>query len=211
MDDLGPADDRVEHAEFAPTRIGGRRRRGWGPLLIAGWVAVLGAVVGAGAIGRAIDGSPRARPSLVAAGMPSPRPTIAAEAAPELRPTAGPARSSEPDPLAYEVSSDPTGLAITGTILARPAVWVFVSIQTLGGDVITWRSLSVEDPNGGIRPDRTPSFELHVPLAATLAGGPLVVEVNAYNNIGRKIGSVRQTYDERAGHNPIRIGTSVVR
>ena len=202
MDDPGPADDRVEHAEFAPTRIGGRGRRGWGWLLIAGWLVVLGAVVGAGTIGRTLDGSSiGARPSL---------PPVA-ERAPALQQPPGPARSSDPDPLAYTVARDSTGLTITGTILARPAVWVFISIQDPAGDVITWRSLSVEDPNGGIRPDRVPAFGVHVPLVASLAAGPVIVEVNAYSNIGRKIGSVRQVYDERAGHNPLRIGTGMVR
>lgn len=212
MDDRRPADDRVEHAEFAPARIDGRGGRSWGPLLIAGWLVVLAAVVGAGTLGRTLDRSAEgAQPSPPLAGAATPLASALAGGAPEALAPSGPIRSGDPDPLAYDVSSDAAGLTITGTILARPAVWVFVSIQTVDGDVVTWRSLSVEDPNGGIRPDRTPSFELYVPLAATLATGPLVVEVNAYNNIGRKIGSVRRLFGDPAAHKPILINTGMVR
>lgn len=202
---------RIETADFAPSRVGGRGRRGLGPLLIAGWIAVLAGVVGAGTIGRTLDGSSTgARPLLPSRGAPSIRASVVAGGAPELVP-AGPARSSDPDPLAYSVVGDGSGLTITGTVLARPTVWVFISIQNAAGDVLSWRSLSIEDANGGIRPDRTPAFQVHVPLATADASRGVVVEVNAYNNIGRKIGAVRQAYGERAGHNPIRIGTSVVR
>lgn len=211
MDARGPADDRVEHAEFAPSRVGGRTGRSWGPLLIAAWIVALGAVVGAGTIGRTPDGSSTgARPTLPAAG-PSTRTTAVAEVAPAPQLPSGPTRSSDPDPLAYTVVRDRTGLAIAGTILARTVVWVFVSVQDAAGDVLTWRSLSIEDQNNDIRLDHAPAFEISVPLAARLAGGLVIVEVNAYNNLGRKLGSVRQAIGFPADHNPIRIGSSLVR
>ncbi|MBI3751146.1 MAG: hypothetical protein HY263_05765 [Chloroflexi bacterium] len=200
-DDRGTADDRAESAEFAPIRVGGRARRGWTPALIAGWIVVLGVVVGAGTIGRALDGS-----SAVDS-----RPTDSASRPASLPAQLDAIRSSDPDPLAYAVARDGTGLTITGTILARPVVWVFISVQDGAGKVLTWRSLSVEDPKNDIRPDYAPAFEVRLPLAPSLAAGPVIIEVNAYNNIGRKVGSVRQALGDRAGHNPIRINTGMVR
>lgn len=93
--------------------------------------------------------------------------------------------------MAYAVTTDHAGFTITGTVLAREVVWVFISVQDLRGKVLAWRSLSVEDPDGGIRPNRTPAFVSQIDVPARTGFGALIIEVNAYNSLGRGIGSVR--------------------
>ena len=104
------------------------------------------------------------------------------------------------------------GAAITGTVLSRQVVWVFVSVQDSAGAVRSWRSLSIEDQ--GFRPDHHPSFALDLDIPPTFEGAPLWIEANAYNSIGRKIGSVREPFwsgSVALAHDPIRIKTSLVR
>jgi len=83
-------------------------------------------------------------------------------------------------------------MRVTGTVLVREVVWVFISIQDLQGGVVTWRSMSVEDPDGGIRPNKTPGFDVHIDLAPRPGAVAVQVEVTAYDNLGHEIGSVRE-------------------
>jgi hypothetical protein len=119
---------------------------------------------------------------------------------------------SDPNTVAMTVSSLGDGIGVTGTVLSRTVVWIFVSVEDGAGVVQAWRSLSVEDPNGGIRPTLQPAFAVHLPLSSTARATNLLwVEVNAYNSIGRKIGSVRQLFGPGILHDSIRIKTSLVR
>ena len=119
---------------------------------------------------------------------------------------------SDPNTVAMTVSSLGDGIGVTGTVLSRTVVWIFVSVEDGAGVVQAWRSLSVEDPNGGIRPTLQPAFAVRLPLSSTARATNLLwVEVNAYNSIGRKIGSVRQLFGPGILHDSIRIKTSLVR
>lgn len=199
MDDPKP-DRHVETAEFAVARVGGgRKRRGWSPLLIVGWAAVLSAVVGLGILGESSTGNAPGR--IV-------RPTAPALVAASHVPT--PTESAAPDPLAYSITTDAHSLTITGTSVAHPVVLVFVSVRTGKGTALAWRSLAVEDPNGGLRRDRSPVFVTVVRVPPSTLGSGLVVELTAYDNLGRNLGAVR-TIVPSFGRVPPRVDTSFVR
>jgi hypothetical protein len=205
MEDPRP-DPRVETAEFAPTRVGGSRRRGWSPLLIVGWAGVLAAVVGLGILG---ESSTRPAPGRVARG------SVAADGGggavtATTRPTPTPSPEPTSGPLAYTVSVDGSGLTITGTSVAHRVVWAFVSVHTANGEVLGWRSIAVDDPDGGIRPDRSPTFRTRVPVPAAVLGSAVIVDVTAYDDRGRSLGTVRSVVLS-FGRVPPRIDVSFVR
>jgi hypothetical protein len=207
MDDPRP-DRHVETAEFAPVRVGGGRRRGWSPLLLVGWAALVGGAVGLGLLGQGGDSG---GPGRIARGAVSPAttrssaPVSGATIAPDA-----PRPSASAGPIAYTLTGDTTGLSVIGTSVAHPVVWIFVSVQSARGDVLSWRSMSVEDLGGGIRPDRSPAFLAHLAVPLAQLGNPVIVEVKAYDNLGRQIGTVRSVIPV-FGRGPLRIDTSVVR
>jgi hypothetical protein len=202
MEDPRP-DPRVETAEFAPTRVGGGKRRGWSPLLILGWAGVLATVVGLGVLGGSSTGN---APGRIARATVAPTSTAAV-------PTTGVAATASPDPsagpVAYSVTADGGGLTIAGTSVAHPVVWAFVSVHTANGQVLAWRSLAVEDKNGGIRPDRSPAFKARIVIPASALGGAVIVDVTAYDNLGRSMGTVRSVVLSY-GRVPPRIDVSLV-
>ena len=209
MDDLRAVDPRLESADFAPVRVGGPGRRGGrSPVVAAGWVAVIAGVVAFGILGRSAAVGPIASLPSVAPGAlgPASRSNVLGP-----RPV-GPTRTSDPNTVALTLSSVGDGVGVTGTVLSRSVVWVFVSVQDGAGAVQAWRSLSVEDPDGGIRPSLQPAFSVSLPLPPSARAMNLLwVEVNAYNAIGRKIGSIRQLFGPGVLHDAIRIKTSLVR
>src|SRR5437868_4848823 len=100
MIDRPTSEDRFESAEFAPVRVGGGRRRSWGPVLIAGWLVVLAAVVGVGTLGRSGPSKPDQAAALARAGA---SPGTVATSGEVRAPDVGPARPSDPDPVGYVV------------------------------------------------------------------------------------------------------------
>ncbi|HEY2916236.1 MAG TPA: hypothetical protein VGI98_03375, partial [Candidatus Limnocylindrales bacterium] len=68
----------------------------------------------------------------------------------------------------------------------------------------------VEDPDGGLRRDRSPVFVTHVSLPPSAIGSGLVVELTAFDNLGRDLGAVR-TIVSSFGRVAPRIDTSLVR
>jgi hypothetical protein len=207
MDDLRP-DRHVETAEFAPVRVGGGRRRAWSPLLLVGWAALVAGAVGLGLLGQ---GSDAGGPGRIARGAVSPAPTRPSAPATGATHAPGlPQPVASAAPLAYVLTGDLTGLSVVGTSVAHPVVWIFISVQTPLGAVISWHSMSVEDLDGGIRPDRSPAFRAHLAIPPAQLGSPLVVEVKAYDNLGRQIGTVRSVIPV-FGRGPIRVDTSVLR
>ncbi len=72
MEDPRP-DRHVETAEFAPTRVARGRRARWSPVIVLGWVTVVGAVVGLGILGQ---GSSPGGPGTIAHGAPTVTPAV---------------------------------------------------------------------------------------------------------------------------------------
>jgi hypothetical protein len=205
MDDLHPG-RRVETAEFAPVRVGGGKRRGWSPLLLLGWAGVIAAAVAFGLLGQGAD---TGGPGRIARGAASPTAAHRAEVA-AVTPSSAATPAASLAPLAYTLIGDAAGLTITGTSVAHPVVWIFISVQSPAGDVLSWRSMSVEDLDGGIRPDRSPSFQAHLAVPAARLGSPVIVEVKAYDDLGRQLGTVRSVIPV-FGRGPLRVDTPLVR
>lgn len=206
MDDLRPG-ERVETAEFAPVRVGGSKRRGWSPLVLLGWAGVIAAAVAFGLLGQ---GATAGGPGRIVHAGPFSSTDVAIFHAPTPAPTIAPTPAASPAPLAYTLAGDTTGITITGTSVAHPVVWVFISVQSAKGDVLSWRSMSVEDVDGGIRPDRSPSFQVHLAVPTAQLGAPVIVDVKAYDDLGRQIGTVRSIIPV-FGRGPLRVDTSVLR
>src|SRR5690348_15109637 len=118
MDDQ-PPERHVETAEFAPVRVGGGHRRGWSPLLLVGWAALIAGAVGLGLLGQ---GSDTGGPGRIARGAASNAAAQRASARSSIAPS--PEGSHRPNPVDYVLSGDPTGITISGTSIAHPVVWV---------------------------------------------------------------------------------------
>lgn len=187
----------AESVAFAPTRVGAVHRRASTPLVGVAWLIVLGTVVGIGLVSpagtdpvatTAPDGrvAPAAHASV--AHLPASTPTVRSPGLP--RPVPGP--SDAPNLIAVSVKPVAGGVAVTGTVLSDAVVWVFVSVQDASGNVETWRSISSEDP--AFRPDHRPSFTMQLLVSPQPGGQRVWIEANAYNAIGRKVGSVRQPF-----------------
>jgi hypothetical protein len=193
MDDPQREADRVGHADFAVVRIIGRQRRGWAPIVIAAWLIALVAAVGAGVLGRSAS-DPGGAPALALASGPvaahgtkiGPAPITVAE----------PGLVGDAEPMAYSVVPDANGLTITGAVVARPVATVSIWVQDRTGKAITRRSITVDDPDSGWRPSRTSAFRVHIDLPASVAVTSLWVQIDAYNNLGHEIGSIRWPVSE---------------
>lgn len=193
----GPSEPgaRVENAAFAPVRVGESRRWAWTPVIAAGWLLLLGGVIALGALGRVgTSPDPSTVPARAAAppipGPGSPVPTMSPEGRPGRLPGSGPTLTDAPNLIAVSITPSARGVDLTGTVLSKAVVWVFVSVQDASGNVESWQSVSTEDP--GFRPDQQPSFTMRIDVPSRAAGQPVWIEANAYNAIGRKLGSVRR-------------------
>lgn len=169
MDDLRP-EERVESAEFAPSRVGGRARRGRSLLAVLTWLSAIGVIVAIAGLG------PRSNPDRLASATQAPS---------RLGPMAP---SASPAPLAFIASRDASGITVIGTVAARPAIRVLVIVTSVGGDVSASRSVTFADPGDDLRPDR-PTFDISIPVPARADGRTIAVEVSAYDGNGGTIGA----------------------
>jgi hypothetical protein len=104
-----------------------------------------------------------------------------------------PVRLTEP---AAAVTSVTTGsIAVAGTLRIK-AARIRISLQTPDHEVLSEASVDTTDPNGGIRPVRTPSFDvrLQIPSPRPISAR-LVVVVTAYDAGGALLGMVRRTVE----------------
>jgi hypothetical protein len=98
---------------------------------------------------------------------------------------------------AAAVTSVSTGaIAVAGTLRIKAAT-IRISLQTPDHEVLSEASVDTTDPNGGVRPVRTPSFdvELRIPSPRPISGSRLVVVVAAYDAGGTPLGMVRRTVE----------------
>ena len=176
-DDRG---DRIEGATFTPVRVVPGRSRA---RLVGGCIAgMLALLVIVGAIGR--DGSldrsaaPAAKIPGAAAASPDPIgvPTLAAPST---------------DPFSVAIVTSGTRVTVNGTLRVH-ADLVTVTLETAAGTTADWMLLGVRNPDGEIRLDESPPFSALFNLAKAVAGSPLWVRVDAYNDAGARVASVRQ-------------------
>jgi hypothetical protein len=206
VDDSRP-DEQVETAEFAPARVGGRRSRRLGPVVAGVWIVALVAVVGVGIASHAVsdpEGSGAA--SQLPAAL-QPLPSTAAQAS-ALLASRGPSRPGDVNLIAIEVAPLGAAIAVRGRVRSRSVVSVLVSVERSDGSV-SWRSLSILD--GGLQAVNGPSFVFQFDRAKPVPGDVVWVEANAYNDLGRKIGSVRRSVGQAMAHDPIRTRTQMLK
>jgi hypothetical protein len=202
-DDVSPGEtssgESPESADFAAARVGGARRRP--PIAALGWVVVLGAVVALGLSGRD-TGSPSG------AGAAGAAASLAATLAPAARGSARPTdpvipprfepdmiaiESSPPGPIQLQATRQPSSVFVHGDVFAKRITWVFVSLQSLDGQVAGWASVSVPGSASAPSASNAPALRFDVELAVptALATGVLVVQANAYDASGAMVGATR--------------------
>jgi hypothetical protein len=193
-----------ESADFVASRVGGTRRRR--PVAALAWVVLLGAMVAVGLSGRSGGGG-----SGTAEGQAAATVGVATTAVPPTLfrvvegprsprfdpdfPTASPRNATEtgaPGPIELQATRHPSTVFVHGDVFAEQVTWVFVSLQTLDGQVGGWASVSIPGAAGTAN-DHRPALRFDVELAVptTMATGVLVVQANAYNAGGLLIASTR--------------------
>jgi hypothetical protein len=195
-----------ERADFVTARVAGSRRRP--PIAILAWVVVLGGVVAVGLSGRSGggEGSPgAAEPAAAATHAAEPTARIASSfrvvegtRSPRFDPdfpTLPPRNASEtsaPGPIALEATRQASSVFVHGDVFADQVTWVFVSLQTLDGQVGGWASVSIPGA-AGAGTDHRPALRFDVELAVptVMASGVLLVQANAYNAKRGLIASTR--------------------
>jgi hypothetical protein len=182
MGDRSSSDDRggrIEGATFTPVRVAaGRGRAQLVGGLVAGMLALL--VIG-GVIGR--GGSPDRGAVAVA--------TIegSAAASPAIGVPAAAAPST--DPFSVAIVTSGSRVTVNGTLRVH-ADLVTVTLETAAGTTADWMLLGVRNPDGEIRLDESPPFTAAFNLAKAIAGSPLWVRVDAFNDAGARVASARE-------------------
>ena len=171
-------------ADFAPRPLRPSGRRG--PLVAMAWATGLVAVVGLGLLAGGPLPSPvtdpEARPavSLPAFGWP-----VEARTARSAVSLESPARAN------VEVTS--RRLGVRGTMLID-ADHVRIALEARDGRVLEQAWVDVYDPDGGIRPARTPTFKATFDLPGSRPSGTMWVVVTAFDEGGSPLGSVRRAF-----------------
>jgi hypothetical protein len=105
-----------------------------------------------------------------------------------------PVLSADPataDPFGVAIVTTGSRITVTGT-LGVHADLVTVTLETAAGATADWMLLGVRNPDGAIRLDESPLFSAVFNLAKAVAGSPLWVQVDAYNDAGARVASARQ-------------------
>jgi hypothetical protein len=180
-------------ATFAAERVPGSRRP---PILLVGWVLVLGGIVALGLSGRAPD--------------PGPEPGgVALVPAPSLVPTHPPAATlsrrfdpaypslivtavTEPGPIQFQAVRSPSSIAVHGTTNTQQVARVLVSVQSLDGRLAGSTSTRIRGPYGDGADHLPPqAFVLSLPMPARIGVRVVVVEAAAYSAGGELVASAR--------------------
>lgn len=192
-----------ESADFAASRVRGSKRP---PILVVGWVVVLGGVMALGLSAR--SGESGGGPAVAGAASP-------ATSTLELQPNSSffriidrsiPPRfdpdfpsfptnvvaTSAPGPINLQASRHPSTIFIHGDVFAQQVTWVFVSLQSLDGQVGGWASVSIPGGASDGR-DHRPALRFDVELAVPtgMATEALVVQALAYNAAGVLVATTR--------------------
>ena len=204
--DDGSSGRAPEGADFEAARVAGSRRRP--PIAVLAWVVILGGVIAIGLSGRSgsaaggtatgqaaattLDVAPTGPRGLssfrVVEGPRSPRfdpdfPTLPPRTTTE---------TSAPGPIGLQATRHPSTVFVHGDVFAGQVTWVFVSLQTLDGQVGGWASVSIPGAAGEGQDDRPAlRFDVELAIPTAMATGVLLVQANAYNAEGALIASTR--------------------
>jgi hypothetical protein len=179
-----------EGATFEISRIGRPRSRA--PLAALLWTAALIGIVAVGAFGRdseRLAGEAAAATPLTTAATPrSGRPAaalgtdLALVYAIDLRtPAVGPVTLTTPR------------LNVFGEVMVHAAL-VEVSLEAPNNRVIDTVDIDVTDPNGGLRRDSRPQFQVDFPVPYPRPNGTMWVVVTAYDAAGMPLGGERRPF-----------------
>lgn len=176
-----------ETADFSAARVQGPRRRQ--PILVAGWLVVLGGVVALGLSGRSASVATGAGaiasigPRLSASPTTAPQPTMGR--LPDFSADTAPVQTSGPGPIQLLAQREASTVFVHGDVYAANITWVFFSLQAADGRGVGWASVSVPGSAGGVAPGG-PALRFDVELAVPndLSASSLVVLAHAYNAQG---------------------------
>jgi hypothetical protein len=171
---------RDEGAEFTG-RVLTRRARP--RLAVFGFLAAIAGLVAFGIADRGGEVSPSS--GSVATAMSSPTPTGPGPVPPAPSPDSAPIVSAVTEDMELTVRRHPETLFLHGDVLIDDVTWVFVSLRDERGRIAGWTSVSV--PGGVNQPaGEGPALRFDVELAvpSEAFGGPLWVQVNAYDSSG---------------------------
>ncbi len=178
---------------FAPRAIRPPTRRG--PLVVGAWILGLVSLAGIGLLTE--PGDPGVAEPAASAGDGQ-----AAAGLPDR--SASPAASATPAASAIDIvelrSPAPAGVDVTtrqlqveGTLLVR-ATRLGIALEARGDRVLEQVSVDVSDPNGGIRPERGPTFSATFDLPNPRPNGTMWVIVTAYDDDDLPLGAIRRQF-----------------
>jgi hypothetical protein len=194
--------------DFAPREVRPPGRR-W-PVVAGAWALAIASLVGVGLLtGEPADDDRAAvaEASLaVAARPPSGLPSTRMGA---LLLLPGPIALEAPAPARVEVTTD--RLQVAGSMVVR-AARVEIALEARGNRILDHVSVDVADPDGGIRPERVPTFAATFDLPFPRPNGTMWIVVTAYDEGGMPLGATRRPFEvgpllvvaaERADSNPM--------
>lgn len=194
----------VDSVDFTPRIVRTGRRGGLTAAVLA---VTLAGIVGLGVLagGNGLDSGPNgAAASSPAATEPGPVWGIAVVPVPSRAPgsrvpTWPPSRGfvylggviDLRSPVPSTVDVNLTSINVEGTVLVR-AARIDIALRSGSTRILDRTSIDVSDPDGGIRPVRTPTFMTSFDIPAPPTGETLWVVVTAYNDSGVQIGATRR-------------------
>ena len=188
--------------EFAPRAVRPPGRRG--PVIAGAWAMAIIGLVGVGLL--ATEQVPdEGQPQLADAGPPADAGPLAVEGEPRppdielpstrmgaLLVTGHVVELHSPAPARAEITTK--SLEVAGTLLVR-AARVRISLRARDNRVLDHVTVDVSDPDGGIRPARTPTFAATFELPFPRPNGSMWVVVTAYDEGGLPLGSIRRSFE----------------
>src|SRR5262249_56735477 len=98
--------------------------------------------------------------------------------------------TSAPGPVSIQATRLPSTVFVHGEVVAQQVTWVYVSLQSLDGQIGGWASVSIPGA-AGAGSDHLPGLRFDVELAipTELAAGVLLVQANAYDAARGLVGS----------------------
>jgi hypothetical protein len=182
-----------ESATFETVQVAVRRGRP--PLLIVGFVVVLGGLIAVSVGSRGLPGATSAPLALPAS--PS-SPTPGSSPAPSQAPLPSPPElvdlpvmTSGPGDIELLARRARASIFVHGDVFVPGVTWVFVSLQDDGGNVAGWASVSVPGAAGpGVGTGPTLRFDVELAVPDAFAGR-LWITANAYDSAGSPVTSTR--------------------
>jgi len=209
LDDLPVFDEAPLRAvDFAPREVRPPGRRG--PFVAGAWAVAIAGLVAVGLLTGEPPRDDRASAAEASHVVPArPLSSLPSTRMGALLLVPGPIALEAPAPARVEVTTDQ--LQIAGSMLVR-AARVEIVLEARGNRVLDHVSVAVADPDGGIRPERVPTFAATFDLPFPRPNGTMWVVVTAYDEGGMPLGATRRPFEvgplvvavaERADSNPM--------